>query len=145
MNCICGHNETSMIMLNRHRRNCADFWRGVYDEMARISTMLYGRIVPIAIAEWDSYHSERFPKIKSFRDWGRTWTQVQEESGHGTSPLGRGAAVAKGAPVKQSRWDRLSEFPDYTGTYSAFDDLVPSSNLAVCTDTFERTGRMILR
>lgn len=145
MKCHCGHETLGLRRLNHHRKYCAIFWQAVYDEMERIAVMRYGRIVPIAIDEWETYRLADFPAIKTFRGWGKSWTQMQTDSGHGVSALGRGASVAKGAPLKKPRWDRLENFPDYTATYSGEYDSLPPDGLAICAETYAKTGRMVLR
>lgn len=145
MNCVCGYHDTGKYRLNRHRRQCSQFWQSVYDEMKRIALARYGRVVAISKDEWDSYRPLGYPNCKMMYEWGKPWRQVQEESGHGVSIEGRGAAVLKGPPIQQPRWDSLASIPDYTGKHNEEYLALPEGGMNVCVETYQRTGRMFLR
>lgn len=104
MKCACGyvyagqfqHGMNNIKMLNHHRRACPAFWQSVYAEMKRIATMLYGTPLAISMAEWNRYRHVDFPSWEGMRNWGKSWSDIQAESGLGKSKRGRGSLAAKG-------------------------------------------------
>lgn len=140
--CACGLEFGGYERLNAHRRNCEAFWQSVYAEMERIAIVLYGRPMAISTDEWVRYKSEGFPSWTTFKKWGRRWHVIQEAAGTGVSVRGRGSLVAKVKLVSPEEIiDDLAE--TMTGEFYPID--IWSEGLAICVETYQRTGRMMLR
>lgn len=137
--CACGLEFGGRERLNAHRRDCDAFWQSVYAEMARISTMLYGRPMAISMDEWINYRDHDFPRPKALVTWAGSWTDIQLRSGLGLSSTGRGSLAMK---VKIATVDPLDII---SGSVEFYPIDIWADGLAICTDTYERTGRMMLR
>jgi len=137
--CACGLDFRGRTTLNVHRRDCDAFWQSVYVEMARISTALYGRPMAISMDEWNTHKRADFPNQLAMRKWGREWIDLQIASGLGVSSRGRGSLVLKVKIDDPEEW--LNE-PGSTEFYHV--DMWPAG-MPICIETYQRTGRMILR
>ena len=137
--CACGLSFRGRTTLNVHRRDCENFWQSVYAEMARISTALYGRPMAISTDEWNEYKRADFPNWLAMAKWGHPWLDLQLASGLGVSSRGRGSLVTKIKIVDPE--EQLNAPPDsefyHVDTWPA--------GMTICVETYQRTGRMILR
>lgn len=143
--------------INKHRRECPLFWSAVIREMIRIAIVLYGTPMAISIAEWNRYRSDEYPSWDGMKRWGKTWLQLQEDSGVGVSIRGLGSVVQKGAvaipkgkPVNDKQlWKELDSIARKNRqplqVDEAYQALFSVDGLTVCDGTYERTGRMMLR
>lgn len=143
--------------INNHRRECPLFWSSVHSEMRRIAMMLYGKLAAISMAEWNRYRSQDFPSWDGMKRWGKTWHEVQDGSGLGTSVKGLGSLVKKGkvaiAKGKAPDDDALHRTMDELAREKrqpfmvdeSYQALTGTNGLAICEETYQRTGRMFLR
>lgn len=140
--CACGLEIKGFKQLNAHRRTCEAFWQSVYAEMQRIAIALYGRPAPISMEEWARHKDAFFPHWTTFQKWGRPWSQLQAAAGNGTSVPGRGALSATTRPASPEEvMDNLAE----TMTDEFYPVDIWSEGLPICVETYQRTGRMVLR
>lgn len=164
MQCECGfifpkmrRGSSGRQTINKHRRECPLFWSAVLKEMRRISTMLYSKPVAISLAEWNRYRSPDFPSWDGMKRWGKTWHELQVESGLGVSVRGLGSVAKKGpVAIKKGKgandkclWQTMDKIASETRQPLQVDEtyqaLFSVTGFAVCQDTYQRTGRMILR
>lgn len=156
MNCQCGYepehkpNVSGRLDLNRHRRNCSVFWQAVSAEIGRVATVLYGKPMAVSQAEWTRYRGSDFPSWETMRDWGKSWTQVQLDSGLGVSNRGWGSLSIKGKIADDNVLWRHMEETAKAKRVAIMDDaaytaLTERDGFAICESTYRRTGRMILR
>lgn len=164
MQCDCGfifpqmrRGTSGRQTINKHRRECPLFWSAVINEMRRISVLLYGNPMAISLAEWNRYRSPDFPSWDGMKRWGKTWNELQVESGLGVSVRGLGSIVAKGTvatpkgkkandkPLWQEMDRIASEKRRPLQVDEAYQALFSVTGFAVCEETYRETGRMVLR
>lgn len=136
--------------LNRHRRDCDKFWESVTKEMQRIAMDLYGGTSAISRSEWDRYRAEGMPSHEVFAGWGYPWPQVQRKTGQPVSVRGKGSATWSKAPMTELERNlaldciALTIHP-MTTTVESYMAQTYREGLAICEQSYLRTGRMWLR